>query len=167
MTKNEMRENELVSNAISKLSDLRDNGYTKFQIRYTVRRRGSKTDIVSYNGFVKAWDGIEAEIELIGGLEKLKDIEVIGLGKDDMAKLQSGIETLQNQPTSRYKRLTLKDLIDSVKADGKTFPLGMDTPIFCGDDEGNYTHGQLGLQYMDVDGKRSLVISYDMHESIM
>ena len=167
MTKNEMRENELVKNAISKLSDLRDNGYTKFQIRYTVRRRGSKTDIVSYNGFVKAWDGIEAEIELIGGLEKLKNIEVIGLGKDDMAKLQSGIATLQNQPTSRYKRLTLKDLIDSVKADGKTFPLGMDTPIFCGDDEGNYTHGQLGLQYMDVDGKRSLVISYDMHESIM
>ena len=167
MTKNEMRENELVKNAISKLSDLRDNGYTKFQIRYTVRRRGSKTDIVSYNGFVKAWDGIEAEIELIGGLEKLKGIEVIGLGKDDMEKLQSGIATLQNQPTSRYKRLTLKDLIDSVKADGKTFPLGMDTPIFCGDDEGNYTHGQLGLQYMDVDGKRSLVISYDMHESIM
>lgn len=164
---NEMRENELVKNAISKLSDLRDNGYTKFQIRYTVRRRGSKTDIVSYNGFVKAWDGIEAEIELIGGLEKLKDIEVFGLGKDDMAKLQSGIATLQNQPTSRYKRLTLKDLIDSVKADGKTFPLGMDTPIFCGDDEGNYTHGQLGLQYMDVDGKRSLIISYDMHESIM
>ena len=164
---NEMRENELVKSAISKLSDLRDNGYTKFQIRYTVRRRGSKTDIVSYNGFVKAWDGIEAEIELIGGLEKLKDIEVFGLGKDDMAKLQSGIATLQNQPTSRYKRLTLKDLIDSVKTDGKTFPLGMDTPIFCGDDEGNYTHGQLGLQYMDVDGKRSLVISYDMHESIM
>ena len=104
---------------------------------------------------------------MIGGLEKLKDIEVFGLGKDDMAKLQSGIATLQNQPTSRYKRLTLKDLIDSVKTDGKTFPLGMDTPIFCGDDEGNYTHGQLGLQYMDVDGKRSLVISYDMHESIM
>ena len=53
-----------------------------------------------------------------------------------------------------YKTITVKDLVDFVPHDKKTFPNGLDTPITSGDFEGNYHHVMHELM-SDHIGKKS------------
>lgn len=66
---------------------------------------------------------------------------------------------------STYKLITVRDLVNFVA----TMPKGLDTPIYSGDFEGNYTHGMHEIMVCTPDEKvrdKSVFIGYEMHESI-
>ena len=68
-----------------------------------------------------------------------------------------------------YGKLTVRDIVNFVKGDKKLFPKGLDTPIYSGDFEGNYTHGKHELQYIKPDEnvpETSVCLGYEMHENI-
>lgn len=66
----------------------------------------------------------------------------------------------------KYRRITVKDLVDAVKADPKAFPKGMNTAILSGDFEGNYTHEKHEVfiedRYNNIGP--ALFLGYEMHE---
>jgi hypothetical protein len=71
--------------------------------------------------------------------------------------------------------LTLKDLIDFVEENKDDFPQGLETPITCGDSEGNYTHALITPFADEVehweDGDveepiKTLFLQYEMHENL-
>ena len=61
-----------------------------------------------------------------------------------------------------YGTITVQDLIDMIKSNPKLFPNGMNTEVWSGDFEGNYTH--IKHELMSDDGK--LFIGYEMHENM-
>lgn len=60
-----------------------------------------------------------------------------------------------------YRAITIRDLMEMVAMDPKSFPKGLDTVITTGDFEGNYQHQ---LHEMMTDGGKSLFLGYEMHE---
>lgn len=65
-----------------------------------------------------------------------------------------------------YRVITVRDIVNAVNSDKKTFPKGLDTPIGSGDFECNCTHYLHEIQN-DKMGKhgRGLILSYEMHEN--
>lgn len=62
----------------------------------------------------------------------------------------------------KYGTITVKDLVEMIENNKKIFPKGMDTEIWSGDFEGNYTH--IKHELMFDDGK--IFIGYEMHENM-
>lgn len=63
-----------------------------------------------------------------------------------------------------YKTITIQDIVDAVKRDPKLFPDGMNTKVFSGDFEGNYTH-HLHIICHDKHGSEDVIfLGYEMHE---
>ena len=68
-----------------------------------------------------------------------------------------------------YKVITVEDIISFVKSNKKLFPKGLKTPIYSGDFECNYTHGQHSIQFMKKDNvvpENVVCLGYEMHESV-
>ena len=63
-----------------------------------------------------------------------------------------------------YKKVTLKDLVNAVMSNPDNFKDGMDTLIFTGDFEGNYTHHLHEVTMDDYGDKTVLFLGYEMHE---
>lgn len=68
-----------------------------------------------------------------------------------------------------YKLITVEDIISFIGKHKDLFPKGLDTPIYSGDFECNYTHGKHLIQHMTKDGtikENAICLSYEMHEDI-
>lgn len=68
---------------------------------------------------------------------------------------------------SKYKVITIQDLINFVKDNKDIFPKGLDTNIMTADFEGNYLHEKHEI-YNDYDKnkyKSFIVLCYEMHEN--
>ena len=68
-----------------------------------------------------------------------------------------------------YGKITVRDIVNFVMGDTKTFPKGIDTPVMTGDLECNYTHGRHEIQFMKKDGvltENAVCLGYEMHENI-
>jgi hypothetical protein len=63
----------------------------------------------------------------------------------------------------KYDKIKLIDLITMVKNNQKVFPKGLETEIYTGDFEGNYTHIKHEIMSFD-EGK--LFLGYEMHENM-
>jgi hypothetical protein len=63
---------------------------------------------------------------------------------------------------AKYGKTTVQDLIDFINDNPKFFPNGMNTEIWSGDFEGNYTHIKHELMY----DNNALFIGYEMHEDM-
>ena len=66
---------------------------------------------------------------------------------------------------SDYKVVTIQDLIDFVNEYKDYFPDGLNTQIFTGDFEGNYTHIKHEIQADKHKRKKVVVLGYEMHEN--
>lgn len=65
---------------------------------------------------------------------------------------------------SNYDIITLQDIVDFVNNNKEHFPEGMNTKVFSGDFEGNYTHWMHSLQKDTLGDDSVLFIGYEMHE---
>ena len=65
--------------------------------------------------------------------------------------------------TIGYKVRTVGELLNFIQTNKAKFPLGADTPLVIADDEGNSMHKLFSVEQGKVDGKNSLVLSYDMY----
>lgn len=61
----------------------------------------------------------------------------------------------------KYGMTTVRDVVEAVKGDPANFPKGLDTPIYTGDFEGNYTHTKHEVM---SDGGKCVFLGYEMHE---
>lgn len=70
---------------------------------------------------------------------------------------------------NNYKKLTVQDIIDYVNQNPESFPKGLDTPVYSGDFECNYTHAKHKLQTIEQDevvNENSVCLGYEMHENV-
>ena len=65
---------------------------------------------------------------------------------------------------SNYKTITLQDIIDMVKSNPKLFPDGMNTKVFSGDFEGNYTRHFHEISQDEYGSEKAIFLGYEMHE---
>ena len=67
---------------------------------------------------------------------------------------------------ANYKTITVRDLVNTVNADKKHFPNGLDTPIATGDFGGNYHHILHEIFHGTTVGNNpAILLYYEMHES--
>ena len=64
---------------------------------------------------------------------------------------------------NNYKKLTVRELMEIVINDAKSFPKGLETVITTGDFEGNYTHRKHEVM-CNSDDKSTVFLGYEMHE---
>lgn len=64
-----------------------------------------------------------------------------------------------------YKTITVQDLINMIKDNPDVFKEGMNTQIFTGDFESNYTHIKHEIMTDNYEGKKVLFLGYEMHEN--
>lgn len=65
----------------------------------------------------------------------------------------------------KYGNITLRDLVGLVEKNKKKFPKGLDTPITCGDYEGNYCHEKMSVEAWSDDPSETLDLSFELHDS--
>lgn len=65
---------------------------------------------------------------------------------------------------SAYKTITVQELVDYINNNPKLFKDGMNTQIFTGDFEGNYTHINHEVMTDTYENKAVLFLGYEMHE---
>lgn len=63
-----------------------------------------------------------------------------------------------------YKTWTVNELIAELRRVAKEMPKGLDSPVYSGDFECNYLHGQ--HEIMKDEENDAVFIGYEMHESI-
>ena len=66
--------------------------------------------------------------------------------------------------TKTYKTYTVKELIGVLKEYAKELPKGINSPVYSGDFEGNYTH-ILHEPMLDKENG-ALFLGYEMHEDM-
>ena len=65
---------------------------------------------------------------------------------------------------SNYKKVTVQDIVNVIKSNPDKFKDGMDTLVFSGDFEGNYTHHFHEISYDNYGDKNVIFLGYEMHE---
>lgn len=169
--------NSAIHGACYALGSLKEQGHTMFRVTYKVRRRSGKFDIITYKSYDEAVKGITDHVHEVGGEAKIADVTVSpvdvfdtaldGLHKTIMKEARKQKQKQEDNPYL-YKPISVRDIVNFIKANKETFPNGLDTQIICGDDECNHTYQNFGFQQMTVsdDGGKALVIAYDLHDTM-
>lgn len=72
---------------------------------------------------------------------------------------------VQTPVIDKYRTMTVRDIVDFVTKFKEHFPKGLDTPVFSGDFECNYTHLKHELQVLEEDNEEpAIVLAYEMQE---
>jgi hypothetical protein len=65
---------------------------------------------------------------------------------------------------NNYKTITVREIVDYINANPDIFKNGLDTKIYTGDFEGNYTHIMHSVERDSHKSENVIFLGYEMHE---
>lgn len=156
------RKNEVFdeNGAIEKINDMSQSGFKRFMVIPSVKiKKDTKVHLTPEDSrFVNDF----APVAKDDAIARVRRLFEFGFENVNVLSFDFSNGNGDDQTTG-YKVRTVGELLNFIQTNKAKFPLGADTPLVIADDEGNSMHKLFSVEQGRVDGRNSLVLSYDMY----